>query len=92
MLRYSLIVALGASLAAILGFWLWWQAREQVAALRAENRGLHEAARVTSKFIEESAERNAAVLDAIGELRNVAETNVCMDTPALRAVGERLRR
>lgn len=88
---YALMLALCASLAAILGFWLWWQAREENAALRAENRGLHEAARITSRFIEDQRARDTALLDAIGGLANVPDTTACADSPAMRRALDRLR-
>lgn len=73
MLRLALIASLTA---AGLG-WLSYTLYQSNARLRAENRGLQEAAKVTNQWIAEQRARDQRLLNQIGELANVPETYSC---------------
>ena len=79
-----------ASVAALMA-WAAWGQFQRANAADAQRRAAEEASRILSDFTMRQREREAQLFEAIGDLANVPETNVCMDSPALRAVGDRLR-
>lgn len=92
LLRSPLVWALGAALAAVTMFWLWQGAREENAALRSSQRAYEEAAKITTRFLDEERQRTADLILALEELADVPDTTVCVDSPAIRALPGLLRR
>lgn len=84
-------LALTASAVAALMAWAAWGQFQRANAAVAREKALQEAAEITSDYILRQREREADILAAIGDLANVPETNVCVDSPSLRSVGDRLR-
>ena len=92
MIRYTLAAALAASLAAAALFWLWQGERDARRAAEAENRGLHEAARVTSAWIEADRARQSRDRLILEEIADAPDTSACADSPSIRAALDGLRR
>lgn len=92
LLRSPLAWTLGAALAAVVLFWLWQGARAENAALRASQKAYEEAAKITTRFLDEERQRTNNLILALEDLANVPDTTVCVDSPAIRALPGLLRR
>lgn len=81
--RYAIYAALTASVAAAGLFWLWSEAREANAALRAENRSLEKQAEQLGAFLTSERELNIRLTDSIEGLANVPDTDTCVGSPSI---------
>lgn len=77
MLRYALIAALCASLAATGFFWLWSNARENNARLRADLAAADRVIEVLNDYTVSVQTIEAALTEGLGALADVPDSNTC---------------
>ena len=92
MMRLPLSWTLGAAAVAAFAAWLAWGQFQRANAASEALRGYEEAARVTSRFLEAERQRMNDLILSLEELADVEDTNVCVDSPAIRALPDLLRR
>lgn len=80
-----------AAVAALAG-WLAWDQFQRAQAAREALRGYEEAARVTTRQLEEERRRTNNLILSLEELADVEDTNVCVDSGTIRVLPELLRR
>ena len=88
LLRSPLVWAAVAALMA----WAAWGQFQRAQDARAAIKGYEEAARVTTRQLEEERRRTNNLILSLEELANVPDTTVCVDSGSIRVLPDILRR